>query len=125
MTSSHAGANRSHPRCQPPAANISFASSLYGQARGGHGATRSERVPPIATPQVPAGDIDGDHPLLVDSREVARLLGISRTKAFEMMARAELPVVRIGRCVRVPRDGLALWIASKTVSSDDSDPVGS
>jgi len=78
----------------------------------------------MATRQVSAGEIDRDHPLLVDSREVARLLGISRTKAFEMMARAEIPVVRIGRCVRVPREGLAAWIASKTVSSDASDPVG-
>jgi excisionase family DNA binding protein len=56
--------------------------------------------------------------LLLDSREVSRVLGIGRTKAFEMMARAELPVVRIGRCVRVPRDALAAWIRDKTVEID-------
>jgi len=48
-------------------------------------------------------------PLLVDSREVARLLGIGRTKAFELMARDELPVVRIGRSVRVLRSALEHW----------------
>ena len=53
-------------------------------------------------------------PLLVESREVARLLGIGRTKVFELMAREELPVVRIGRCVRVPREALSDWIASRS-----------
>ena len=49
-------------------------------------------------------------PWLLDSREVARLLDISRTKAFAMIGRNELPVIRIGRCVRVSRDGLRAWI---------------
>lgn len=53
-------------------------------------------------------------PWLLDSREVARLLGISRTKAFQMMAGEELPVVRVGRCVRVPRTELQIWIADRT-----------
>jgi excisionase family DNA binding protein len=46
----------------------------------------------------------------LDSREVARLLGISRTKTFQMIASAELPVVRIGRCVRIPREALLHWV---------------
>jgi len=52
---------------------------------------------------------DGE-PLLLDSREVARLLGIGRTKAFQLMANGELPVVRIGRCVRVSRAAVGEWI---------------
>ena len=52
--------------------------------------------------------------LLLDSVEVAALLGLSRTKVFQMMARAELPVIRIGRCVRVPRSALEEWIAGGT-----------
>lgn len=54
---------------------------------------------------------------LLDSREVARLLGISRTKTFQMMAGAELPVIRIGRCIRVPRTDLEMWIAERTAIS--------
>jgi excisionase family DNA binding protein len=53
-------------------------------------------------------------PWLLDSREVARLLGISRTKAFQLMASAELPVVRIGRCVRVSRGALGIWIHERS-----------
>lgn len=52
--------------------------------------------------------------ILLDSVEVASLLGLSRTKVFQMMARAELPVMRIGRCVRVPRSALEEWIAGGT-----------
>ena len=52
--------------------------------------------------------------LLLDSREVERLLGIGRTKVYELIASERIPVVRIGRCVRVPRDELKAWIASQT-----------
>jgi excisionase family DNA binding protein len=52
--------------------------------------------------------------LLLDSRDVANLLQIGRTKAFHMMACGELPVIRIGRCVRVPRLALESWIAART-----------
>lgn len=52
--------------------------------------------------------------LLLDSREVATLLGLGRTKVFELMAAGELPVIRIGRSVRVPREALVTWIARRT-----------
>jgi excisionase family DNA binding protein len=51
---------------------------------------------------------------LLRVEEVARLLGIGRTKAFEMVARRELPVIRMGRLVRVPRAALDAWIAERT-----------
>lgn len=51
---------------------------------------------------------------LLRVEEVARVLGIGRTKAFEMVARRELPVVRMGRLVRVPRAALEAWIADRT-----------
>jgi len=39
-------------------------------------------------------------PLLLTTGEAGALLGIGRTKVFEMLATGELPAVRIGRCVR-------------------------
>jgi excisionase family DNA binding protein len=68
---------------------------------GGSGEPAAHPVPP------PSGYGDS---LLLDSREVARLLRIGRTKTFQMMATAELPTVRIGRCVRVPREALRDWV---------------
>jgi excisionase family DNA binding protein len=52
--------------------------------------------------------------LLLKPMEVAELLGLSRSKVFEMLAAEDLPVVRFGRVVRVPRVQLDEWIASRT-----------
>jgi excisionase family DNA binding protein len=57
-----------------------------------------------------------NEPLLLDSRQVARLLGISRTKAFQLMSTGVIPVVRIGRCARVPRIDLGVWISAQTIA---------
>jgi integrase len=38
------------------------------------------------------------------------MLGLGRTKIYEMMASGELPVVRIGTAVRLPRQRLLDWI---------------
>ena len=55
--------------------------------------------------------------LLLRPLEAARLLGIGRSKLFEMLARNELPVIRLGRCVRIPRRELAEWI-DQTVEAE-------
>ena len=52
--------------------------------------------------------------LLLRPMEVAELLGLSRSKVFEMLASEELPVVRFGRVVRVPRAELEEWILART-----------
>ncbi len=52
--------------------------------------------------------------ILLRAEEVAELLGLGRTKVFEMIAAGELPTVRIGRCVRIPRVALEQWVSSLT-----------
>ncbi len=56
--------------------------------------------------------------LLLRPREAARLLGIGRSKLFEMLAQQELPVVRIGRCVRIPRTELRIWVDQRLEAED-------
>jgi len=53
-------------------------------------------------------------PLLLKAGEAAKLLGLGRSKVFAMLAVGELPVIRIGRSVRVPRAALERWIAEHT-----------
>jgi len=53
-------------------------------------------------------------PLLLKAGDVAKLLGLGRSKVFAMLAVRELPVIRIGRSVRVPRAALEDWIAEHT-----------
>lgn len=53
-------------------------------------------------------------PLLLKAAEVAQLLGLGRSKVFAMLGVGELPVVRMGRSVRVPRAALERWIVERT-----------
>jgi len=47
----------------------------------------------------------------VDMEEVARVLGVPLTQARELGRRGELPVVHVGRYVRVRAGALAEWMA--------------
>jgi len=51
--------------------------------------------------------------------EAAGFLRIGRTKVYELIARGELPVTRIGRAVRIPRRGLLKWIEAQTTGGHD------
>lgn len=42
--------------------------------------------------------------------EAARLLGISRAAAYEGVRRSEIPAVRIGRRLLVPRAAFERWL---------------
>jgi excisionase family DNA binding protein len=53
-------------------------------------------------------------PLLLRGGEVAEALGISRALAYRWMQNGVLPTVRVSRSVRVPHDGLLLWIERNT-----------
>lgn len=45
--------------------------------------------------------------------ETARILRISRNLAYELVARNEIPAIRLGRVIRVSRYSLNEWIASQ------------
>lgn len=51
---------------------------------------------------------------LLRAEEVAEFLGIGRSKVFDLFRARELPVIRIGRSVRVPRAALQAWIEERT-----------
>jgi excisionase family DNA binding protein len=50
-------------------------------------------------------------PLLVRPAEAALLLGISRSKLYELLAAGEIPAIKIGRSVRIPVIALEAWIS--------------
>ena len=62
-------------------------------------------------------------PSLLRAEEVARMLNISRSKVFALMASGEIPgVVRIGRSVRVSRLALERWIEQQAGDPDATPP---
>ena len=50
--------------------------------------------------------MNGENRLVLTVTEAAGALGISRTHAYELVARGELPSLRLGRRIVVPRRGL-------------------
>ncbi len=50
--------------------------------------------------------------LLLTAEEAAQVLGIGRTKVYELLAAGRLASVKIGTCRRVPADALRLYVAS-------------
>ena len=52
----------------------------------------------------------GEERLLLRVEEAATLLGVSRTTMYAMVSAQKLPIVRIGRSVRIPREALLQWI---------------
>jgi excisionase family DNA binding protein len=54
--------------------------------------------------------------LLLRVEEVAETLGIGRSKTYELIAAGELPVVRLGRCVRVPAAAVRHWVEAQCPS---------
>jgi excisionase family DNA binding protein len=60
-------------------------------------------------------------PLLLRPIEAAKLLGLSRSTVYEMIAAGELPSVRLGHSIRVPLAALKDWIEERTVVATTCD----
>jgi excisionase family DNA binding protein len=61
----------------------------------------------------PVGAAEGDR-LLYTVPEVARCLHIGRRQTWELVWRGELPVVRLGRSVRIARPVLERFVAERS-----------
>ena len=53
--------------------------------------------------------------LLLRPAEAAEILGVSRSKLYELIAQGKIPSVRLdeGRLIRVPLGALKLWLVEK------------
>lgn len=56
--------------------------------------------------------------LLLRVSEAQRILSLSRSTVYAMIASGEIPSVRIGRAVRVPVDGLRDWVKRQAEKSE-------
>jgi excisionase family DNA binding protein len=58
-------------------------------------------------------------PLVLTVEEAAKLLRIGRTAAYEAARRGELPTIRVGRSIRVPRAALDRMLAGDVPAVPD------
>jgi len=48
--------------------------------------------------------------MLLRATEAAEIVGLGRSKMYELIAKGIVPSVRIGKSVRVPVEGLRQWV---------------
>ena len=53
-------------------------------------------------------------PLAVSAPEAARLLGVSKPKVYELMARGDFPSFKVGSRTIVSVEGLLEWVKKQT-----------
>jgi excisionase family DNA binding protein len=51
-----------------------------------------------------------DQPYLLRVPEAAKLLGLKKSKVYDMAKQNLIPAVRFGRYVRIPRKDLEQWV---------------
>jgi excisionase family DNA binding protein len=81
----------------------------------------TERVTPcLLSPEAVLGGIrrhSAGEPWLLTVEEASRLLGLGRTRTWELIWNGDLPVVRTGRSVRIPRDDLQRWVDARVAAN--------
>ncbi len=61
--------------------------------------------------------MNGTDKLMYRPNEAADAIGISRSKAYELIAAGKIPSVKVGGCVRVPVSALQAWIADQLAAT--------
>ena len=56
------------------------------------------------------GDIIMEGKLCVTVEEMGELLGIGRTKAYDVARRADFPTIRLGNRMLIPKKALEAWL---------------
>lgn len=61
-----------------------------------------------------------ENKLLLSATEVSNLLGLSRPSVYQLMHRADFPMIRIGGRVLVPVDGLRVWLTQQVQNGEEA-----
>jgi excisionase family DNA binding protein len=85
-------------------------------------------VPPTDTNLIGKATVASHRPMLLTVRDVEAELQLGRTRTYELIRSGQIPVIRLGRSVRIPREALRRWIDDHcpTVGrdQDDTPPAG-
>ncbi len=47
---------------------------------------------------------------LITVSEMAKILKISRSKAYSLIKQVDFPIIRIGKCVRISKNAMLQWL---------------
>ena len=74
-----------------------------------------------ADPEPPS--VSDPRPMLLTVRDLEIELQLGRTRTYELVRSGAIPVVRIGRVVRIPRDALCRWVEAQASRSKGAPPT--
>jgi excisionase family DNA binding protein len=91
---------------------ISSSAEAFSVPVLGHGTNAAEQKETIMAiqPELDLWVSDAAVPTLVTVKEAGRILSVSRSTLYELIAGGRLETVHIGRSVRVPLDAIATYI---------------
>jgi len=81
----------------------------------GDGSRLTEGEPSMSGPSESAS-------LTMTVDEAARILGISRNSAYEAVRRNQIPSIRIGRRILIPRHRFLRWLEASDTDPADTQP---
>ena len=56
-----------------------------------------------------------DFPIILNAKNISEIMGFSLRKAYEVMDYPDFPLIKIGKCKRVDRDGFFSWLEQQTL----------
>jgi excisionase family DNA binding protein len=56
--------------------------------------------------------------MLLTVKDLEAELQLGRTRTYELVRSGRIPVIRIGRVVRIPRDGLRRWVEGQAYAPE-------
>jgi hypothetical protein len=59
-----------------------------------------------------------DLPVFLDAENIADTLRVSKRTAYYLMDKSDFPLIKIGRCKRVEREGFLLWLEKRTLNKN-------
>ena len=52
--------------------------------------------------------------LTLTVKETAAALGVSENKVYDLVHQQQIPFIRLGRLIKIPRHGLEVWLESQS-----------
>lgn len=59
-------------------------------------------------------------PMLLTVKDLEKELQLGRTRTYELVRSGDLPVIRIGRAVRIPLEALRQWVEAQAAGVQSS-----
>jgi excisionase family DNA binding protein len=92
--------------------------ALAHEVDRGHTLVPAMTAPPTDSNPIGKAMLASHRPMLLTVRDVEAELQLGRTRTYELIRSGQIPVIRLGRSVRIPREALRRWIDDHYASPD-------